>query len=186
MSQQAHETHVALLRGINVGGHHKLPMADLRALAESLGCREVRSYIQSGNLIFRPPEDGLAGLDERIADAIEADFDFRVPVVLRSRSEIEGVAERSPYRDLDGDPRFVLIGFFDREPEADRVAELDPEVSPGDRFEVLGREVHVHCPEGTARSKLTYTWFERQLGVTATFRNWRTLLKVQGMMEDDG
>ena len=173
--------HVALLRAINVGGTKKLLMAELRAMFEAAGCADVRTYIQSGNVVFRADP----ALAERITALIEAEIaatkGFQVPVVTRTAAEWSAVVEGNPFLAAGADPAQLHVGFLAEEPSAARIAELDPDRSPPDAFEVRGREVYLHFPNGTARSKLTVDYFDRVLGTTITIRNWRTVRKLHEM-----
>ena len=177
--------HVALLRAINVGGTKKLLMADLRAMFEAAGCTDVRTYIQSGNVVFRAE----APLAERIPALVEAKIaatkGFEVPVVTRSAAELDAVVTGSPFLAAGADPAHLHVGFLADAPTAARIAELDPHRSPGDAFKVRGREVNLHFPNGTARSKLTVDYFDRVLGTTITIRNWRTVGKLREMTGGD-
>jgi uncharacterized protein (DUF1697 family) len=165
-------THVALLRGINVGGHNKLPMAELRALCEGLGWSDVRTYIQSGNVVFEAKRPD----PEALARAIRESYGFEVPVILRTGPELVAARDAQPWGRAGTEHATVV--FLSARPAARAIAKLDPQRSPPDRFEVLGKEVHLLCPNGVARSKLTIDWFEAALGVRATARNWRTLGKL--------
>jgi uncharacterized protein (DUF1697 family) len=163
-------TLVALLRGINVGGRRKVPMADLRALCDGLGLRRTRTYIQSGNVAFDTDAEP-AVVSARLATAMEERFGFPIPVVLRSAAELEGTLARVPFEDLER----VHVAFLDRAPGAEAVASLDPDRSPGDRVVVVGADAYLHLPNGMGRTKLTNDWIDRKLGVVSTARNWRTV-----------
>jgi len=177
--------YIALLRAINVGGTKKLLMAELRAMFEAAGCTDVRTYIQSGNVVFRA-EPALAGRIPEVIDAeISAAKGFHVPVVTRSAAELAAVASGNPFLSVGADPAQLHVGFLAEEPSAARIAELDPDRSPQDSFEVRGREVYLHFPNGTARSKLTVDYFDRTLGTTITIRNWRTVGKLLDMTGGD-
>ena len=173
--------HIALLRAINVGGTKKLLMAELRAMFEAAGCADVRTYIQSGNVVFR----GEPVLAARIPELIEAEIaetkGFQVPVVTRTAAELDAVVGSNPFLEAGADPAKLHVGFLAEAPSAARIAELDPDRSPSDAFEVRGREVYLHFPNGTARSKLTVDYFDRTLGTTITIRNWRTVRKLLDM-----
>lgn len=166
--------HVALLRGVNVGGKNKLPMKALAAIFEDLGCEAVRTYIQSGNVVFDAPS--VEGLAERVAARVEADHGLRVPVVLRSAAELVRVRDENPF--ADADPAALHVMFLRERPAAAKVRALDPDRSPGDAFVVRGADVYLRCPSGVARTKLTNAWFDAQLGTVSTARNWRTLGKL--------
>lgn len=170
------ERTIALLRGINVGGHHKVPMAELRALLAEIGCTDVKTYIQSGNAVFDAPD--RPDLEAALAAGMTERFGFSVPVVLRSAEELVEIYANNPFPTDGVDPRWLHVGFLSAEPEAARVAELDPDHWAPDRFRIVGSNLYLHYPNGTARSKMNTTWFDRRLGVTMTMRNWRTVGKL--------
>ncbi len=176
----APERVVALLRSVNVGGHNKLPMADLRKALGAAGCTDVQTYIQSGNILYRPP----AGADPRalLAQVLADGFGLDVPIVLRSGAALRAVRDGNPFLDQADDIKQLHVGFMDGTPNPDAIAGLDPGRSPPDRFQVVDREIFLLLPNGMARSKLTNAWFDRQLGVTSTFRNWRTVGKLVEMV----
>lgn len=173
--------YLALLRAINVGGTKKLLMAELRAMFEAAGCEDVRTYIQSGNVAFR----AVPALAERIPELIEAEIattkGFQVPVVTRTAADLDAIVTGNSFLQAGADPAHLHVGFLAEAPTAARIAELDPDRSPQDAFEVRGREVFLHFPNGTARSKLTVDYFDRVLGTTITIRNWRTVGKLHDM-----
>ncbi len=166
---------IALLRGINVGGHNRLPMADLRATASSLGHRNVTTWIQSGNLVFDSDESSPQVLAAELASAIEDRHGLRVPVVLRTREELAAIVGRHPGLGEDVPSKLLQVVFLSDSPPPDRVASLDPDSHAPDRWELHGREIFISYPEGSARSKLTIDVFERAFGVTATARNVNTV-----------
>jgi uncharacterized protein (DUF1697 family) len=172
---------VALLRGINVGGKNKLPMTELVAMFERAGCAQVRSYIQSGNVVFDAP----AALGKRISGLIEAEIARKhrlaVPVIVRSAKEMRAVAEHNPLLAAGADPGVLHVMFLADEPSKKACAALDPDRSPPDTFVVAGREIYLSCPNGVGGSKLTNAWFDSKLGTTSTGRNWRTVLKLVEM-----
>ena len=171
-------SYVALLRGINVGGTNKVRMGDLRALFDALGYSDAQTYIQSGNVVFSATAQESA-LVAAIEAAIEETFALRVPVVVRSRAQLAAVAATSPF---DGAaPTAVHVAFLSGRPRAASVAALDPDRSPPDTFAVVGREVYLHYPNGSGRSKLTVDYLERVLGTRATARNWNTVTKLLTM-----
>lgn len=168
-------TAVALLRGVNVGGKHKLPMAELRVLLEQLGCRGVRTYIQSGNAIFETPAATMPGLPAAIQAAVLERFGFESPVVLRTAVQIRAAMKSNPFLAAGADPKHLHVGFLSAKPAADLVRSLDPRRSPGDAFVVVGGEVYLHVPGGLARTKLTNAYFDAALKTVCTVRNWHTV-----------
>lgn len=173
--------HVALLRGINVGGRNKLPMAELAALFEAQGCAGVRTYIQSGNVVFSAPEALVGSLGAAISARIDDAYAMVVPVVLRSAAELETVVEANPFLARGADPAMLHVAFLSEEPDPARVARLDPRRSPPDAFEVVGAHVYLHLPGGMGRTKLTNAWLDRGLGLVSTARNWRTVVQLATM-----
>jgi uncharacterized protein (DUF1697 family) len=171
-------TYVALLRGINVGGRKTVPMAELRSALSALGLEDVATYIQSGNVVFRAPARDAESLAGAIERSIDETFGLSARVVLRTRDELSAVASGNPFLERGADESKLHVVFLDREPDASAVAELDPGRSPPDEFDVQGREVYLHLPNGMGRTKLTGDYFERRLGVAATARNWRTVAKL--------
>ena len=157
-------------------------MGELKSSLSSLGLEDVVTYIQSGNVVFRSPGsvDDLAGDIER---RIARDFGMSVTVLLRTSSQLERVAEGNPYLPGEADPSKLHVVFLSGRPAAKVVAGLDPERSPPDQFSVRGREIYLHLPRGSGRSKLTIDYFERRLGVAATARNWNTLLRLIALTE---
>lgn len=176
---------IALLRGINVGGGNRLPMADLRVTMAELGFERVTTYIQSGNIVFDADDADEQRLAERLAAAIADRHGTSVPVVLRTAAEIGRVAERHPAIGGGLDPKLLHVHFLDAAPSARSVASLDPRAHAPDGWVVDGREVYVHYPNGSGRSKLTIDVFERAFGVTATARNLNTVRKLVELATDD-
>jgi uncharacterized protein (DUF1697 family) len=171
------QTYIALLRGINVGGH-KLPMKELARMFEDAGCDEVRTYIQSGNALFTADAALARRMPRLIAAAIRQQFDFDSPVIVRSEKELGEVVAANPFAGPDVEERELHVAFLAGQPSAAAVAKLDPDRSPPDEFAVHGREIYMRCPNGMARTKLTNAWFDRRLDTVSTMRNWRTTRKL--------
>lgn len=169
---------VAFLRGINVGGKHKLPMAALAEMFTQAGADEVTTYVQSGNVVFTVAEPTVETVAQRVAQAIRERCGFDAPIVIRSAGELEAVVARNPFLEAGTDTGTLHVGFLAEEPEQSRVAQLRPARSPGDSFRVIGRDIFLHLPNGVARSKLTNAYFDTALATTTTIRNWRTVLKL--------
>ena len=174
--------YVALLRGVNVGGRNRLPMADLKDLFEAAGCAAVRTYIQSGNVVFDAAHDLAEAVPEIVTLAIRRRFGYETAVVARSGEELRQVVTSNPF-DTSGDPRLLHVAFLKDKPGAEAVSRLDPRRSPPDEFVVRGRNVYLHYPNGVARSKLTNEYLAVQLQTVSTMRNWRTVLKLLEMVD---
>lgn len=169
---------VALLRGINVGGKNKLPMKDLAAMFREAGCDDVRTYIQSGNVLFRADPVLVENIPSLIRASILSSYGYRIPVVTRTAGELQEVVRANPFADTGAETDRLLVLFLADLPDPAHVEALDPNRSPGDEFAVLGREVYLHCPNGVARSKLTTSYFDSKLSTISTARNWRTVGKL--------
>lgn len=163
--------HIVLLRGINVGGKNLLPMKELARLCTALGASNVRTFIQSGNVALDIAH--AATLAHDLQQAICHEFSLTVPVVLRTAAELAEVLAHNPWpeRDLN----WLSVAFLAGTPTPAQVAALDPERSPPDVFQVRGREVYLHTPNGLGRTKLTNAWLDSKLGTVSTVRNWRTV-----------
>lgn len=170
--------HVALLRGINVGGKNKLPMAELVPLFTAAGCADVRTYIQSGNVVFTAAPKTAERVPVLIARSIAVRFGLEVPVVLRSAEELHEVATHNPFLEAGTDPELLHVAFLADTPQQRRVSALDRGRSPGDAFEVRGREIYLQLANGVSGTKLTNAYFDSTLETTSTLRNWRTVLKL--------
>ena len=176
------QRYVALLRGVNVGGRNKLPMADLRDIFSAAGYSAVQTYIQSGNVVFEAEQDLAGRTPEIVTESIRRRFGYETVVVVRSREELRQVAASNPF-DTSGDPRFLQVAFLGDTPDAEAVSRLDPQRSPPDAFAVRGRHVYLHYPAGVARSKLTNEYLAAQLQPASTMRNWRTVLRLLELAE---
>ena len=173
--------YVALLRGINVGGRHKLLMRKLAAMFVEAGCQDIRTYIQSGNVVFRAAPVLADGLSARITTAIAASHGYQIPVVIRTAADLARVVRGNSFSAAGADPARLHVGFLATKPDPAQIARLDPNRSPPDAFEVRGDEVYLHFPNGVARSKLTNNYLDRTLGTVSTIRNWRTVCKLHEM-----
>jgi uncharacterized protein (DUF1697 family) len=174
----------ALLRGVNVGGHRKLPMTALRALLEKLGATEVSTYLQSGNAVFSHPQADAEALATQIENAIAKAHAFDVPVMLRTARELERVVARNPFPEVAASPKLLHVAFLSAPVEKKALAALDPERFLPDRFEVDGAHLYLWYPRGAGQTKLTGDIIERQTGARATARNWNTVLALQALLAE--
>jgi uncharacterized protein (DUF1697 family) len=169
--------YVSLLRGINVSGHRKITMAELRDLYLSLGYTDVESYLQSGNVAFSTDEEPDAAASA-IGEAIGSTFGHTdVDVLIRTGADLTALVDTNPFVAAGADPKSLHVTFLADEPGA--VA--GERTSGPDSWEPAERAVFVHCPDGYGRTRLTNAFFERTLGVRATTRNWRTVLALLEM-----
>jgi uncharacterized protein (DUF1697 family) len=173
---------VALLRGINLGAR-QIPMKKLAEIFAEAGCRDVKTYIQSGNVIFRAAN--TSRVLAQIGRALSARFRFDVPIVTRTAAELRDVTESNPFLRAGRDAAKLYVVFLADEPEKSRIAALDPARSSPDEFTVRGREIYLYCPHGLGRTKLSNQYFDAKLVTTSTVRNWRTVLKLLDMASKD-
>lgn len=171
-------TFVALLRGINVGGKNSLPMKALAELWAELGATDVRTYIQSGNVVYRLDPRRADDFSRRASVAIEQRFGFAVPLVVRDAKAWARVAASHPFA-AEADPKSLHVVFLAERPKKGLTQALDSSRSPPDQFQVSGGEIYLCCPNGIARTKLTNAYFDRVLQTTSTVRNWATVLRLQ-------
>jgi uncharacterized protein (DUF1697 family) len=186
-------THVALLRGINVGGAGKLPMTQLRAVLEALGHRDVATYIQSGNAVFSPTSRaGPQTLARALEDAIEAAAGFRPPTVVLTAAGLAAVRDGNPFPEVM-EPKQLHAGFFPLPLDSTYAAharsaqELAHEQGSRDRVVVDGAVVYLHTPDGLGRSRLAELLGRIKADdgtkVLGTFRNWATVTKLIELLE---
>jgi uncharacterized protein (DUF1697 family) len=174
---------LSMLRGINVGGK-KVPMVELREVYEVMKLKKVRTYIQSGNVIFEAKESDALKLEKQLKKKISAHFGFDVPVVIRTQKEIEVVLKNNPFlkeKNIQEDRLYVT--FLADIPEKDLLGKIIVQDGTTDRFIILGKEAYLYCPGGYGETKLSNNFFEKKLKVSATTRNWRTTNELLKMME---
>jgi uncharacterized protein (DUF1697 family) len=172
-----------LLRGVNVGGKNKLPMKDLTVMFGEAGCSEVRTYIQSGNVIFRADPAVAEILPGSISARIAERFALRVPLVVRTTAQMAEVVASNPFLAAGAPEETLHVLFLADQPDAGNVADLDPDRSPPDQFMVRGREVYLRLPNGAGNTKLGSGYFDAKLATIGTQRNWRTVTTLLTLME---
>ncbi|MEM1179632.1 MAG: DUF1697 domain-containing protein [Acidobacteriota bacterium] len=176
-------TFIALLRGINVGGKNVLPMKDLKALVAGLGAGDVRTYIQSGNVVFEAADGDAETLGERLGEAIEADRGFRPQTLVLTAQELRDLAAVNPYPEAVAEPKTLHLFVLERPPASPDLESLRAIQRDTERFELVGRCFYLHAPDGIGRSKLAAK-AEKALGVPTTARNWRTVEKLLELSSD--
>ena len=166
--------YIALIRGINVGGSHLLPMKDLKLLFEQHGCAEVQTYIQSGNVVFRSTEANAGRVAGRVAAAVARARGFEPRLLVLTRSELERAAAGNPFPEADQNPASVHLFFLTAPAKDADLKSMNALKTATEQFALKGRVLYLHTPDGIGRSKLGAR-VERLLGVGATARNWRTV-----------
>jgi uncharacterized protein (DUF1697 family) len=177
------KTWIALLRGINVVGKNKLPMKTLAALMEKSGCRDVVTYIQSGNVVFRSPLSDAAALAARIEKAVSAACGFSPRVLVLDRGALKKAMAANPFPEAEENHAAVHLFFLARTPKEPDIASLNAYKANGEAFALKGRVFYLHTPAGFGPSKLARR-IERDLGVDATARNWRTVCTLLDLSAD--
>jgi uncharacterized protein (DUF1697 family) len=174
---------ISLLRGINVSGHNMVKMAELKTLYESLGFKNVTTYIQSGNVIFQSGKDDSGSVEAAIERAIEKQFSFPVTVIARKTAELAGIIKANLFRGSDKiDETRLYVTLLKTKPAPEAVKALEPTAARStDQYKITGREVYLYCPNGYGRTLLSNTFFEKQLKAKATTRNWKTINTLYAM-----
>jgi uncharacterized protein (DUF1697 family) len=169
-------TYISLLRGINVSGQKKIKMADLKVLYEGLGFANVRTYQQSGNVVFDTHTQDADELAAHIEPRIKQVYGYSVTVFIRQPGDFQRILESNPFVDRPGaQPNRLLVTFLYRQSPEAKLNDLSIPPGTGDEFYIGKREIYLFCPGGYGKSKLSNNFFERKLGVPATTRNWKTV-----------
>ncbi|MCB2230987.1 DUF1697 domain-containing protein [bacterium] len=175
-------TYIALLRAVNLLGHNRIAMAHLRESFESMGFSDVRTYIQSGNVIFNSTKRSVPVVTKSIESAIEQEFGKPIRVTVRTAGEMAAIAQNNPLMSEYGaDTKRLHVAFLTEQPSANLVKKIDPGQYLPDRFAVVNREIYLYLANGVAGSKLTTTLFDKKLQVLSTVRNWRTVTTLAEM-----
>lgn len=175
------KTFIALLRGINVGGHNKIPMAGLCSLCADLGWSDVQSYIQSGNLVFSA-NGTAAALEIKLERAIMEEFGFSIPVIVRAATDWPAYVKNNPFPAAsEREPNRVMLGLSKTPPKPDAAKLLQERAANGEHIAQAGDAIWMHFKKGVAGSKLSPALFDRLVGSPVTMRNWRTVLKLEEM-----
>lgn len=178
------ETYITLLRGINVSGKNKLLMKELVQSLEKSGLRDVKTYIQSGNIVFKHPKASLIKLTHKITDVIEESHGYRLAVITLSCDALKTAMQQNPFPEAEDEPSKLHIYFLDTPPVAPDIGKLNDLKTSTEKFELRNGLFYLHTPDGMGRSKLA-AQAEKALGVSATARNWRSATKILEMAIED-
>lgn len=177
--------YIAMLRGINVSGQKIIKMERLRASFEALGFSEIKTYVQSGNVVFKTEKASTAGLAEKIAKKILNDFGFSVSVLIRTPAEPGEVLKQNPFpKQPAGNENKSYVTFLSEPVPRGAEAFLKPLAAKTERFFVSGREIYLHCPDGYGNTKFSNSAIEKKLSLEATTRNWRTVNSLFEMAQN--
>ncbi len=172
--------YISLLRGINVSGKNKIKMAELKEMFFSLGFENVITYIQSGNVIFSSQEKNKKDIEKKIKEEILKQWNFDVPVLIKTVEEFKNVVENNPFieKDENIDITKLHLTFLKEIPLEEHLEKIKTYSFSPDEFIIDDKNVFVHCPNGYGRTKIHNNFFERKLKVEATTRNWKSILKL--------
>lgn len=171
---------ISILRGINVSGHKKILMAELKALYENLKFREVKTYIQSGNIVFKSDSKLFnIQLAKKIEKEIFAKYNFEVPVIIRTKEELKNIIDQNPFiKEKNIDLKKLHVTFLSETPAKNKIEQIKEVNFSLDKFIIKEKEIYLHIPNSYGETKLSNKFFENKLKVTATTRNWNTVNKI--------
>jgi uncharacterized protein (DUF1697 family) len=176
------ETYICLIRGINVGGQKIVKMERLRESLTRLGLGGVKTYVQSGNVVFKAPGQSEEGLCGKIRKKIQSDFGFDVSVILRTAEEMGKTIEKNPFLKEKGiDTSKLHVTFLEKLPEKANLKSLETLKIEPDALRHLGTEIYLYYPNGFSGAKLSHNTLERLLGCKGTSRNWNTVNQLHRM-----
>jgi len=178
-------TYISMLRGINVGGHKRIKMDQLRKSFEALGFEQVKTYIQSGNVVFKGGKLSTAALSRKIEAKILSDFGFSVSVISRTQDEMEKTIQNNPFLKERGiDQTKLHVTFLSEAPAPPALQKMQTLIAAPDQSRCAGREIYFYLPNGVSQSSLWKTPWERTLSVVTTMRNWNTVNSLYQMCLD--
>ncbi|WP_452229687.1 MULTISPECIES: DUF1697 domain-containing protein [unclassified Lacinutrix] len=170
------ETYVVLLRGINVGGHKKVPMATLRELLTKTGFQNVQTYIQSGNVVLQSSEENTKIIEDKIHKAIRAHFQFEVSVLVKTKEELELIFNNSPFEEERKVKSYFIL--LQDTPSKELIKEASKKVYKSEEFKITNTCIYLYNQAGYGKSKCNANYFERMLETVATARNYNTMVKL--------
>ncbi len=171
--------YVVLIKGINVGSRNRIKMADLVDSLNNIGLNNMKTYLQSGNIIFDHDSFDTSNIAQFIESIISQKFGLNVNVIIRKEDEIESIIENNPFiKDPDIELDKLHVTFLEEIPDKQLILNLNIKKGENERFEFKGKEIYLYLPNGYSRTKLTNNNFEKKLKITATTRNWKTVNKL--------
>ncbi len=176
------KTYIALLKGINVGGHKKVPMADLRELLTKSGFENVQTYIQSGNVILQSSKSDISVIEKNIQESIMDHFGFEISVLVKTRSDLKRIFNDSPFSEEKKKASYFML--LRNTPEDDLVKVASEKVYEGEEYKILKDCIYFFCEKGFGQAKFNANFFERKLKTFATARNYNTMVKLLSLSEE--
>lgn len=177
------ETYIALFRGINVGGNNILPMKELVSILENIGLINVKTYIQSGNVVFHSKAENTSLFSSKISAEIKKSHGFEPQVLLLDLQEMEQAIKSNPFPEAESEPNTLHVNFLISVPANPDLKTLESIKKENERFNLKGKIFYLHAPDGIGRSKLAAN-AEKLIGVSMTSRNWRTVCKIVAMAKE--
>ena len=175
-------TYISILRGINVSGHRMIKMDALKKMCAELGFSNIRTYIQSGNIVFQAKETATQKLSELIESVINKTFGFDVPAIILTKDELENIIKSNPFvKDETKNASFFHVTFLSGNPAKENIELLQQADLKNDEYAVGDKAIYLYCPDSYSNSKLTNSFFENKLKVIATTRNWKTTNELLNM-----
>lgn len=174
-------TYIALLRGINVSGHHKIKMTELKQLFIKLGFVDVTTYIQSGNVVFKSDIKEPILIEDSIISAISRHFRHTIKALVLTKKKLTTIFNANPFlaKDPTTDISKLYVTILNKIPDLAGIPNLEILIeSNDDEFQIIENTIYLHCPKGYGNTKLNNNLFEKKLHVTATTRNWKTMSKL--------
>lgn len=176
--------HIALLRAVNLGGHNKVPMAELRWMFTDIGLKNARTLLQSGNVVFAGDGRSTHELESLLEEAAQERLGLHTHFFVRTAAEWASLIEDNPYADeAERDPSHLLVMFMKQSPGDEEVDALQAAIKGRETVRARGRQAYIVYPDGIGRSRLTSAVIERHLHTRATGRNWNTVIKLGGLAE---
>jgi uncharacterized protein (DUF1697 family) len=175
---------IALLRGINIGPNKRVPMPRLRELLTEHGYEDVKTYVASGNVVLTSKASPRK-LEKELEKLIEDEWGFDVAVIVRTRDELADVIEREPFGKIVDNPKFLQVSFLSGEPDKENAKKINDACVEPEQVVIDGREIYAWHPDGIGRSDLAKLLATKKLGVTVTARNWRTVLALLALADEE-
>ncbi len=175
-------TYIAILRGINVGGHKSIKMDALKKLFEKVHFENIQTYIQSGNVLFSTNEKNAGQFPSIISEQIEKEYSFSVPIVVLTKEAMEIVINNNPFlNDERKDEKFMHVTYLSEKPLDFNWDDIEIKAQISEEIKLVDKLVYIYCPGGYAKTKLNNNFLESKLKVTATTRNWKTSVELLRM-----
>lgn len=177
------KAYIALLRGINVGGHRKVPMAELRDVLTKSGLHNVKTYIQTGNIFFHSNKTSISNIERHIQKSIIDHFGFEVSVLVRTRDQILTVFNNCPFSEENKvNSYFAMLSHI---PDKNLVKDAKEKIYENEEYDIIDDAIYFYCAKGYGNAKFNLNYFERKLNVNATARNYKTMLKLLSLSAEN-